>query len=111
MRSTDKRTFLDEARRAQIVACAIEVIAEKGYANASLAHIAARASTSKGVILYHFAGKDELIEQVVAEVFKVATAELVPKLQAETTARGHLRTYIEARVGFLAKPIWTTCER
>jgi AcrR family transcriptional regulator len=101
MRSTEKRTFLDEARRTQIVACAIEVIAERGYANTSLANIAERAGTSKGVILYHFAGKDELIEQVVAEVFAVATAELVPKLQTQTTARGQLRTYIEARVGFL----------
>ena len=101
MRSTDKRTFLDEARRAQIVACAIEVIAEKGYANSSLSQIAERAGTSKGVILYHFAGKDELIEKVVAEVFTVATAQLLPKLQSESTACGQLRAYIEARVGFL----------
>lgn len=97
-----KRTFLDQARRAQIVGSAIETIAELGYANTSLAQIAERARTSKGVILYHFAGKDELIGQVVAEIFAVAAAEVGPKVQAAGTPAGQLRSFIEARVGFLA---------
>jgi TetR/AcrR family fatty acid metabolism transcriptional regulator len=101
-KASEKRTFVEEARRTQIVASAIEVIAERGYANTSLVHIAERAGTSKGVILYHFAGKDELIAQVVAEVFAVATTEVRPKVQAATTAAGRLRAFIEARVGFLA---------
>ncbi|MGH3915008.1 MAG: TetR/AcrR family transcriptional regulator [Pseudonocardiaceae bacterium] len=105
MRSNEgsgKRTFLDQARRAQIVGTAIETIAELGYANTSLAQIAERAGTSKGVILYHFAGKDELIAQVVAEIFAVAAAEVGPKVQAAGTTAGQLRAFIEARVGFLA---------
>lgn len=95
------RTFLDEARRAQIVSSAIEVLARRGYANTSLVQIAEHAGTSKGVILYHFADKNEVIEQVVAEIFAVATAELLPKLRAASTATERLRTYIEVRVGFL----------
>lgn len=105
MRSNEvpaRRTFVEEARRAQIVGSAIEVIAERGYANTSLVHIAERAGTSKGVILYHFAGKEELIAQVVAEVIATATAQVRPRVQAATTAAGRLRAFIEARVGFLA---------
>lgn len=96
------RTFLDEARRAQIVDTAIEVIAEWGYANTSLVQIAERARTSKSVVLYHFHGKNELIAQVVAKIFAVAIAEVRQKVQAEPTATGKLRALIEARVGFLS---------
>ena len=62
------RSFIEEARRAQIVGFAIDTIAELGYGQASLARIAGRAGISKGVIGYHFAGKDDLMREVVAEV-------------------------------------------
>ncbi|MBV9802070.1 MAG: TetR family transcriptional regulator, partial [Solirubrobacterales bacterium] len=61
----DSRTFIEQARRAQIVGVAIDTIAELGYAQASLARIAERAGISKGVIAYHFAGKEDLIAEVV----------------------------------------------
>jgi AcrR family transcriptional regulator len=54
------RTFIETARRAQIMAAAIDTIAELGYGQASLARIAQRAGTSKGVICYHFVGNDDL---------------------------------------------------
>jgi TetR/AcrR family transcriptional regulator, fatty acid metabolism regulator protein len=98
----DGRSFLEEARRAQVVACAIETLADEGYARASLARIAERAGVSKSVIVYHFGGKDELLEQVIAEVYDAATTAVRPRLESESTARGRLRAYIEARVGFLA---------
>lgn len=105
MRSTNSPsgpTFLEAARRAQIVTCAIETLAAEGYARASLARIAERAGVSKSVIVYHFGGKDQLLEQVTAEVFGIAQGVVGPRVQAETTAAGRLRVYIEARVGFLA---------
>jgi TetR/AcrR family fatty acid metabolism transcriptional regulator len=105
MRSDEQavsRTFIEEARRAQIVKSAIATIAEQGYANTSLMDIAKRAGISKGVILYHFANKDELITKVVAEIFAAAIAEVRPKVHAASTAAGRLRTFIEARIGFLA---------
>lgn len=58
-------SFIEAARRAQIIECAIETIAMLGYAQASLAQIAKRAGISKSVITYHFTGEEELIEQVV----------------------------------------------
>jgi len=94
-------SFIEAARRAQIVQCAIDTIAELGYGRASLARIAGRAGVSKGVISYHFAGKDDLIEQVVASVLEAARAEMIPAIEAEPTARGKLRAYIESNLGFM----------
>ncbi|GAT66226.1 tetR family transcriptional regulator [Planomonospora sphaerica] len=94
------RSFIETARRAQIVACAIEVIAEVGYAQASLALIAKRAGISKGVISYHFKGKDELIQQVVDEAFTLGDAFTRPRVEAQTTAAAMLGAYIESTVEF-----------
>jgi TetR/AcrR family transcriptional regulator, fatty acid metabolism regulator protein len=95
------RTFIETARRAQIMTAAIDTIAELGYGQASLARIADTAGTSKGVILYHFGGKDDLIREVVHELTAKGRAYLGPRLQAEPTGTGMLRTYIEANLAFI----------
>src|SRR5215472_1817236 len=94
-------TFTEAARRAQIVTAAIDTIAEIGYGQASLARIAERGGTSKGVVTYHFAGKDELIREVVAEVLAKGEAYMVPRVLAESSGRGMLRAYIESNLGFM----------
>lgn len=58
------------ARRAQIIGATIETIAELGYRGATFARIAERGGlSSTRLISYHFAGKDELVKAVVAEVY------------------------------------------
>lgn len=94
-------SFLQAARRAQIVGCAIDVLAEEGYAMATLARIAARAGVSKSVVVYHFGGKDQVFEQAVVEIMKTATEVVRPQVEAEPTATGRLRACLRARVGFL----------
>jgi TetR/AcrR family transcriptional regulator, fatty acid metabolism regulator protein len=95
------RTFIDQARRAQIVAAAIDAIAELGYARASLARIAKRAGTSKGVITYHFAGKEDLIEAVVGDLFTQVKAYMTPKIAAQPDGAGMLRTYVESNLAYM----------
>lgn len=95
------RTFTEEARRRQIVECAIDVLAELGYVQASLAQIAKRAKISKGVISYHFEGKGELLEQAVVHVYTVGAEYVVPRILAASDARGGLRAYIESNIEFL----------
>jgi AcrR family transcriptional regulator len=96
-----ERTFIETARRAQIVAAAIATIAELGYGQASLARIAETAGTSKGVIIYHFGGKDELIREVIAEVVAGGVAYMEPLIEAEPTGAGKLRAYIESNLAFM----------
>lgn len=97
------RTFTETARRAQIVKAAIDTIAELGYGQASLARIAETAGTSKGVIVYHFGGKDELIRELVSEVVARGVAYMEPRIDAEPTGAGKLQAYIESNLAFMRK--------
>ena len=98
---TQERTFIENARRQQIVAAAIDTIAEVGFAQASLARIAERIGISKGVISYHFAGKDDLIKQVVIEIVEAGRAYIIPRVFAESTGPATLRAYIESNLAFM----------
>jgi TetR/AcrR family transcriptional regulator, fatty acid metabolism regulator protein len=97
------RTFIETARRAQIVAAAIDTIAELGNGQASLARIAETAGTSKGVIIYHFGGKDDLIKELVAQLSAKGQAFMGPRLEAESTGAGLLSTYIESNLAFIGE--------
>ena len=95
------RTFIETARRAQIVAAAIDTIAEAGYAGASFARIAERLGISRGLISDHFAGKDDLIKQVVHQAAEQAKAYIRPRILAESTGPATLRAYIESNLAFM----------
>ena len=97
----DNRSFVSSARRAQIVEAAIETVAEVGYANASLSRIAVRLGISKGVISYHFAGKDDLIAEIVRQVLQQARAYMQPRIEAQTTGPEMLHAYIESNLEFM----------
>ena len=63
------------ARPSEIVAAALDVFAEKGFAAARLDEIAARAGVSKGALYLYFETKEELFRAVVTEA-------VTPNLQA-----------------------------
>ncbi|WP_251037571.1 TetR/AcrR family transcriptional regulator [Paenibacillus albidus] len=94
-------SFIEKARRAQIVECAIETICNLGFVQASLGQIAKQAGISKGVISYHFSSKDDLIQQVVTEVYTIAASFMQPMIEAETTPKGMLKAYIESNLAFV----------
>jgi TetR/AcrR family fatty acid metabolism transcriptional regulator len=96
-------TFIEQARRAQIVRCAAEEIAENGYAAASMVAIARRAGVSRGVISYHFADRDDLVEQVIAGFYADAAAFIGPRMATAQDVRGQIATFIEANVAFLVE--------
>lgn len=81
--------------------CAIDVLAEFGYAHTTLARVARAAGVSKGVISYHFSGKDELLEQVVTSVYTAGAEYVAPMVAAATTASEKLRTYLRSNIEFL----------
>ncbi|REH46148.1 AcrR family transcriptional regulator [Kutzneria buriramensis] len=102
MNSPSGRTFADEARRRQIIDCAIEVIAQEGFAKATLARIAERADLAKSVVLYHFTNKDELVEQVLATVSATSYEFVRSRVATSSTAWERVRGSIEAVVEFVA---------
>jgi AcrR family transcriptional regulator len=91
------------ARRAQIIEATIEVLAELGYAQTSFARIAERARlSSTRLISYHFAGKDELLEQVVVAVTDAAAGYMGPRIESAAPGRERLRAYIESNLEWMA---------
>lgn len=68
-RGTGKRqkstTFIEEARRKQILDASIALFGKSGFDQTSLAEIADMVGVSKGVISYHFDGKRDLGEEVI----------------------------------------------
>jgi AcrR family transcriptional regulator len=102
-RPASRRTFTEGARRAQIVQAAIEVLAEAGYRGATFARIAQRAGlSSTGLISYHFAGRDELIGEVVAKVIGDIAAFMTQRMAGVTGPAAALRAYIEGNAEFTA---------
>ncbi|ASU84126.1 TetR/AcrR family transcriptional regulator [Nocardiopsis gilva YIM 90087] len=94
-------SIIEEARRRQIVDAAITTVAKVGYAQASLAQIADNARISKSVISYYFDGKDDLLDQIVAEIYADIWAFIEPRLAAESRARDRLRVYIAATLDYM----------
>lgn len=96
-----KRSFIEEARRRQIIAAAVEVISEVGYGNASLARIAERAGISKGVISYHFDGKDDLMTQLVIQLYVSGAEFMTPAIQAADGPRARVLAYLDSNLRFI----------
>jgi AcrR family transcriptional regulator len=92
----------EQARRAQIVAAAIDTIAAEGYARASFARIARAAGlSSTGLISYHFASKQDLMDAVVHTVLGEFGAFVTDRMNAESGPAGELRAFIAANIAFV----------
>ncbi|MBB4939476.1 AcrR family transcriptional regulator [Streptosporangium album] len=101
-RPGEQRTFTEQARRAQIIEAAVEVIAEVGSAGASFAKIAKQAGlSSTGLITYHFANRQDLINSVVGEVMAAFAGHVGPLVDAQPTPADALDAFVGANVGFI----------
>ncbi|MBC7877590.1 MAG: TetR family transcriptional regulator [Anaerolineales bacterium] len=95
-----KQTFIETARRTQIIECAIDALSELGYLKTSLAQIATRANISTSVISYYFAGKDDLMREVIGEVYRNAALFMEAHIDLTAPARVLLQTYIESNLAY-----------
>lgn len=62
-----KRERRKEARPGELLAAALELFVEKGFAATRVEEVAARAGVSKGTLFLYFPTKDELLKAVVRE--------------------------------------------
>jgi AcrR family transcriptional regulator len=93
-------TFTQAARRAQVIECAIEVIAEVGWAQTSIRKVADRVGVAMSAVLYHFGSKDNLVEAIIEQMYRVALAAIVPVVDAESGAVDKLNAHIRATVSY-----------
>jgi TetR/AcrR family transcriptional regulator, fatty acid metabolism regulator protein len=95
----DASTFTQRKRREQLLGCAIDAIVDLGFQGMSVGEVARRAGVSKGVVTYHFAAKDDLIYEIVAEIFDSIT-EFLESRVGRTTPEMFVADYINAWVEY-----------
>lgn len=93
-------SFIRTARREQIVSCAIEVIAEVGYPQASIRRIADRVGIAMSAVLYHFGSKDKLVEAIVEHMYRMMLAWVTPAVDAQSSAAAKLNAYIRSSIEY-----------
>ena len=98
-----KTSFIEEARRKQILNIALDEIQNKGFQNTTIQEIANKANVSKGVIYYHFNGRADLLNNIwsalIAELFEYRKE----RVETQRSAGAKLRVYVEANFEFLKK--------
>ncbi|MFD5096362.1 TetR/AcrR family transcriptional regulator [Amycolatopsis thailandensis] len=96
-------TFIERARRRQILDGAAQVIVDVGYVNASLVRIGKAIGSSKGGILYHFPDKDALVGALVLDIYQRGAAAVTAAVrEAGDSADARLRAYLVANLAFTA---------
>lgn len=103
-RRTEDRplSFIEQARRDQLVEVTIGVVAEHGHAATSLARIAEAAGITKGAVLYHFASKDAVVAAAHAHVLDALVADIGAAVDAAPADRAPA-AYVRRMVGHLAE--------
>jgi AcrR family transcriptional regulator len=83
----DRKQQERQARRRRIQAAAREVFAERGYAKASIEHIAKQATLSVGAIYLYFRSKEDLYVSLLEETLAQLDVELAAKRELEPSDR------------------------
>ena len=65
------------------MAAAVEEVADRGYENASLTRIAARADVAKGLVWRYFADKDDLMASTAKATWAAMRADIVDSLDLD----------------------------
>lgn len=98
-------TLTQEVRRQRIIDAAITCLVREGWHGTTLALVAAEAGISRGLISYHFEGRDDLyeavLETVVETIFDEGSAVMRQLIDEVSTARDKLVVYIESNLRFI----------
>ncbi len=87
------RKSVREARRKQIVSAFAKVLANHGYAGATIEAVALEAGISPGLVHHHFADKKDLLNALFTELVLRFSGRLT---ETSVSPRGKVETYIDA---------------
>ncbi len=99
--TNQNKSFIEQARRAQIIEATISVLAQNGYVNTSFAKIGKQAGISASLISYHFKNKEELTEEVYKSILQGRAAHVGAKIAAAQNASDKLRAAIESDLFYM----------
>ncbi|PKN57436.1 MAG: hypothetical protein CVU56_10570 [Deltaproteobacteria bacterium HGW-Deltaproteobacteria-14] len=93
-----------DLRRAQIIRAARRVVAERGVGALTFGTLEKELAFTRGVITYHFANKDEIVEALLDDAIAEIDAATLISVSAEATAADKLAAAVTGMVrGFLAQ--------
>lgn len=92
-------SFIEAARRRQLIEAAIATVNQIGYHRASLAEIASRAGIVKSAVVYYFASKEGLLLDLVGTVFGSLGESVLAAVDGIEEPSSRMRAYAEAYVG------------
>lgn len=95
-------TLTERARRSQLIDATIDLVAEKGYAGASLAGIAQNAGITKAAVLYHFPSKAHLVRAAYEHVIGALVEEVGGAVESAEVQDGPA-AYIRSMIGYLRR--------
>jgi AcrR family transcriptional regulator len=84
-----------DSQRAGIVAAAVELLAEHGYAGCSMAAVAARAGIATGTVYKHFPGKADLAVELFRTVVNREVAAVHEAMALPGTATERVIAFLE----------------
>jgi len=102
-KKNSKPSFIEEARRKQILEIAMNRIINYGYENFSIQEIANEANVTKGVIYYHFKGKEELIGTLFANINNELFEYRAKLVEKQKSAVKKLETHVLETFAFLTQ--------
>jgi len=88
-----RRERRKEARPGELLAAALELFVEKGYAGTRVEEVAQRAGVSKGTLFLYFPSKDELFKAVVRENISGRFSEWTTELESYEGSSADLLRY------------------
>jgi AcrR family transcriptional regulator len=83
-----------DQRREQMLRAALDVIAERGYADSRIADVAERAGTSPALVIYYFKTKDQLLTDAIRFSEDTWYATGTARIAAIPTAAGRLEELV-----------------
>ncbi|MDG4795983.1 TetR/AcrR family transcriptional regulator [Micromonospora sp. WMMD1082] len=98
--ATAELTLIERARRAQLIEVTIELVADRGYAGASLAAIAESAGITKAAVLYHFPTKAAVVRAAHEHALSALVTDVASAVEAADAADGPA-AYVRSMVGHL----------
>jgi AcrR family transcriptional regulator len=97
-----RTTPKSEATRARILACALNVFRERGFASATMREIAAEAGVAVGAAYYYFDSKDALAMAFYEQAQQEMTPELDRVLERSKSLESRLRGLIAHKFEYFA---------
>lgn len=94
-----------QLRRGQIVAAARALVARRGLEALTIGALEEELSLSRGLITYHFDGKEEIVEAVLASALEEIDSGTLAQLQKSASVEERLRAVVRSKIdGFLSHP-------